>query len=156
MQELTQARLKEKLHYDPESGIFRWVHSGTEAGYIHTKGYRRIRVDYNLYYAHRLAFLYMTGKLPSEQVDHVNGTRSDNSWSNLRNATPEQNSLNRKGVSGVTKRGDSFESNIVSGGVLRYLGIFRTHREAVVAYILESLELHGDFSPYNLTGASHG
>ena len=73
---LTQERLKEVLHYDPETGIFMWlvapngrIRVGMEAGSSHD-GYIGIKVDRILYKAHRLAWFYMTGEWPANDVDH--------------------------------------------------------------------------------------
>jgi hypothetical protein len=112
---LTQERLKELLHYDPETGVFTWlklnphatkIKAGDIAGCIDkTKGYVRIKVDGGRYTAHRLAFLYMTGSWPADQVDHIDHIRSNNAWCNLREANPAENgknrSLNSNNTSGV-------------------------------------------------------
>lgn len=114
---ITQKRLKELLHYDPETGVFIWlarssaasrVKIGSEARCLTSKGYIWIMIDGRRYYAHRLAFLYMTGKFPVDQTDHDNHIRHDNRWDNLNEATnttnhknqsmPRNNSSGRMGV----------------------------------------------------------
>lgn len=99
--ELTQEQLKELLHYDPETGIFRWRKSTTNrvnpwsvAGCL-SRGYLLIRINNHLYASHRLAWLYSTGKWPLQKIDHFNGCRSDNSLKNLRPATSKQNAENQ-------------------------------------------------------------
>lgn len=98
---LTQERLKQVLDYESETGIFRWkkAHRGTRAdrlaGTDHKEGYISINIDYRLYLAHRLAWLYVYGELPASDVDHVNRDRSDNRISNLRLATRKQNMENQ-------------------------------------------------------------
>jgi len=100
--ELTQARLKELLRYDPETGHFTWIKStsnrapvGNRAGAWGADGYLRISVDCSDYLAHRLAFLYVTGKFPSEDADHINRVPGDNRWANLRPASRAQNAANK-------------------------------------------------------------
>jgi len=77
---LTQERLKELLTYNPDTGVFtrkkvsrggRWkVGTLDGTGYIHT------RVDYKIYLAHRLAWLYMYGEFPTETIDHINHNKT--------------------------------------------------------------------------------
>lgn len=102
MSELTQARLNELLHYEPDSGVFTWLQLpvatarcivGEAAGTM-SHGYCRISIDGRPYQAHRLAFLWMTGLFPQLDVDHINRDRSDNRWSNLREASKPQNQAN--------------------------------------------------------------
>ena len=54
------------------------------AGSVHSTGYVRIGVDGGKYTAHCLAWLYTHGVWPSDQIDHINGNRSDNRIANLR------------------------------------------------------------------------
>ena len=114
---LTQKRLKELLHYDPETGIFtriKKVRGGlgenpNEAGSIKTKhDYRIIGIDNKSYKASRLAFLYMEGYFPENIVDHKNRIKSDDRYKNLRQVTQQCNvkncsirKNNKSGVSGV-------------------------------------------------------
>ena len=99
--DLTQSELKKRLHYEPETGVFTRIlaikgnAAGTISGGIATSGYIQIRLLGFRYYAHRLAFLYMTGAFPPNETDHKNRVRDDNRWSNLRHATALQNRNNR-------------------------------------------------------------
>lgn len=119
MNVITVDRLKELLHYDPETGVFTWVGKSSKmshnvivgglAGSINGDGYLSIGIDGKRYQTHRLAFLYMEGYIPENFVDHINRDRSDNRWCNLRevsNTCNVQNSNNRKdntsGVKGVS------------------------------------------------------
>lgn len=100
---LTQDILRDKLHYNPITGIFTWITKPNSkrkiliAGHTYkSTGYVTIRICKQLYLAHRLAFLYMLGYLPPYQVDHINRVRNDNRWNNLRLATPSENNINKK------------------------------------------------------------
>lgn len=145
---LSQARLKELLHYDPETGVFRRRHAvrghlpWSEAGSVHCLGYVIIGVDGAKMRAHRLAWLYMTGQEPTQDVDHINGIKSDNRWRNLREATTKQNAENTPlradnstGYRGVTfepKKG-LYRARIRHNGKLIGLGRFKTAEQAAEA-----------------------
>jgi hypothetical protein len=166
-EKLTQSVLKEKLRYDPETGEFVWlvpdsnrVKPGAVAGYTQ-HGYVKIQLLGKSYLAHRLAFLYMTGSHPVSQVDHVNRNRGENRWTNLREATPAENTRNAKrrtdntsGYKGVYWHAimGKWKALIRANRGTIHIGYFDTAREAAIAYVLESLELHGSFSPYNCKG----
>ena len=115
---LSATQLRKLLKYDPATGVFRWrVHRGrnnvgTVAGTHPPKGYRQIRIDGKIYRAHRLAWLYMTGKWPKLEIGYINHKTSDARWANLRAMTPSQRGAatrmrNKLGVRGVwmTKSG---------------------------------------------------
>ncbi len=159
--ELTQARLKELLHYEPETGVFTWRTQrgprkpGSEAGAINTIGYRVIRLDYALWLAHRLAFIYQTGSCPAE-VDHINQSRADNSWRNLRPATKSQNQQNsglrghnKSGYRGVHWHGAArkWQATGVFRGESTYLGLFDCRYEAALAARNWRKALFGDRAP---------
>jgi len=100
---LTQERLKELLHYDEELGTFTWLirpcnsmRSGDFAGTYDKNGYLRILYKGKLYMGHWLAWLYIYGKFPDNEIDHINGNPSDNTILNLRDVTRKQNMENKK------------------------------------------------------------
>jgi len=143
---LTQERLREVLRYDPITGEFFWrvrtsnrVRPGSLAGRVDAAGYRGIRIDKVLYYAHRLAYLYVVGVWPNHQIDHKNRCRDDNRWGNLRAVTPSEN-LQNQGLAPTNKsgyRGVSYHSAAGKwaaersvGGVRHYLGLFTTPEAA--------------------------
>lgn len=155
---ITQERLKELLHYDPDTGVFTWavsqgrVRVGAVAGTRRKDGYWKVGLDRGLYLTHRLAFLYVTGKFPEQLVDHVNGDRADNRWCNLREATSAENQQNQRatqrktssGLLGVSwvKQAGKWLATITANKQRRFLGYFSTAEEAHAAYLTAKKELH--------------
>lgn len=101
----SQSILHSLLEYNPITGGFarkitsgrndRWK-AGTTAGSLSKDGYINISIGGVIFRAHRLAWVYMTGEQPTEHLDHKNHNTADNSWANLRQATPTQSSENRR------------------------------------------------------------
>lgn len=133
---ITQSQLKLILDYDPLTGEFQWRKNGKTAGWIHkTKNncYIRINIGKNKYRAHRLAFLYMTGELPSLDVDHIDGNGTNNKWCNIRSASKILNRRNSKiqsnntsGLNGVSwnKRLSKWEVRICKKNIGYTTNIF--------------------------------
>lgn len=158
---LTAQRLRHFLSYDPDTGVFTWVRHhkrtdviGKKAG-CKSNGYLIIRIDQHNYMAHRLAWFYMTGEWPEDQIDHRNLVRSDNRWSNLRAANNGQNMQNihahsdsLTGVKGVTMdhRNGRYNAKIMVDRQSYYLGGFDTADEAGAAYVEAAKRLHGEFA----------
>jgi hypothetical protein len=92
---ITQSELQYKLHYNQDTGIFTWIKSGKVAGFTRS-GYIIIGINQKEYRAHRLAWLYVHGKMPNKFIDHINSIKSDNRFSNLREATKSENAMNVK------------------------------------------------------------
>lgn len=158
---LTQARLKELLHYNPETGEFRWltdVSSTGRAGEVAgcTKGaanYVVIRLDRRLYLAHRLAFLYMEGEFPPALVDHRDTNKANNRWKNLRHATKGGNAQNKKvaqsnnkrsGLLGVywSERNQKWGAKVVVNRKQHHGGFHETPEIAHQAYVQLKRVLH--------------
>lgn len=156
---LTQERLKEVLHYDSGTGIFTWIKKkkGRRVGakkskHGNSRGYLLIGISGKNYAAHRLAWLYVHGKMPLAQIDHIDHVRSNNSIDNLREVTAKTNSRNSKihinnksGMSGVhwCKSKEKWAVTICGGGSKVWGGRFDDYFEAVCRR--KSLELEYGF-----------
>jgi len=156
---LTAERLRELLHYDPETGVFIWLVStngrirvGDVAGHLTAAGYRRIKIDGRCYFSQRLAWLYVHGVFPFNQSDHRNGQRDDNRLCNLRDVDHSGNMQNRRrahlqnksGFLGVSldKQRGKWTAIIQANGKKRNLGRFTSPELAHAAYLKAKRELH--------------
>jgi len=152
---LTQKRLKELLRYNPETGLFiriKYTNSraqiGDIAGCLDAKGYIQIKIDGEPYKAHRLAWLYVTGSFPEEQIDHKNHIRNDNKWMNLRDVTHKDNGRNKSmqvnnksGVTGVfLNKNGNWKANIKVNNKTLYLGSYKEKNDAIIARCMAEYE----------------
>lgn len=146
-QTITQAELKRLLNYDPITGVFVWRVArkdriGKSAGSLNTNGHRQLKINDKHYMAHRLAWLYMRGEMPTVEIDHINGNKDDNSIDNLRLASHKQNMENVKlrinnksGFRGVSwhKATGKWRARVEHHGKSCSLGLFNNIEDAVVA-----------------------
>ena len=111
---ISQKKLKEILYYNPETGEFVWKKRRggrklSRAGGVQKSGYHTICIDYKSYQSHQLAWLYVHGYFPENDIDHRDKNPSNNIMSNLREISRPcniRNSLisknNSSGVTGVS------------------------------------------------------
>jgi hypothetical protein len=170
--ELTQELLKEALNFDNDSGLFTWKtrplhhfknlrsmnkwntrYANTKAGSLQKRGYIEISLLSKSYTAHRLAWLYMTGNFPENQIDHINCIKTDNRFINLRQATNAENAQNKiksqnnnktTGLLGscYDKRYKKYASQITINYKCILLGRFNTAKEAHDKYIEAKRKYH--------------
>ena len=147
---LTQEKLKEILHYSPETGVFTRTDPttskrfyGKTAGTTRKDGYVQITVSGKLLLAQRLAWLYVYGEMPTKFVDHRDQNPSNNRISNLRLASKKQNTENTgiradnaSGFRGVSfhKTRSKWVAQICHNQVRINIGLFDTPEEASAAY----------------------
>ena len=164
MATLTQEYLISIIDYAPLIGSFHWrycvnksnlwnaKYAGELAGTVFESKpgsfYIRIKIKGITYQAHRLAWLYMTGLWPEDQIDHRDGKGYNNKWINLREANNSQNQYNAKGPA-IDLVGKRYRAKITINRVQIHLGMYDTYKEAVEAYKAVSIEYHGQYSKYN-------
>lgn len=151
-----------RVSYDPETGIVtrrvksvfhkRW--DGTEVKGSKTRGYVMFYIGKKRFWAHRVAFLFMTGDWPAGVVDHINRDKSDNRWVNMRVCTQAQNSCNRSvqsnntsGVRGVSRvpGKDKWVAVIKFNRRTHYIGQFNSIEEASAARRKAAERFYGEF-----------
>lgn len=173
--ETTKDVLRSVVYYDPETGEFTWLQRpGTERltkswntkyagkkvalslnkdGYFYIKF--RINGENHQNSAHRFAWLYMTGEMPTLVVDHINRIKTDNKFSNLRLASISQNGHNvdarqnnSSGVKGVwwDSRRDQWVAEIKVNSEKIFIGRFSDFHEAKAARVAASKKYAGEFS----------
>jgi len=158
-------RMREHLAYDPETGRFTWVkptstrnrvgaRAGNRSGRFGRDGYRQIEIFGQRYYAHRLAWLYMTGREPVGVIDHIDGDRDNNAFANLRDVSVLLNmqnmkrpaTTNKSGYLGVCKprgrKDGKFVAHIKVDGKTKFLGSFEDPESAHNAYVAAKRLLH--------------
>jgi hypothetical protein len=160
--EVTAKVARELLDYDPATGECRWrerdlkwfasTHrqrqwnskwAGKEAfTTVNPCGYRCGSILEVRVVAHRVAWLLHYGEWPKGDIDHINGTKTDNRIANLRDVTHEENlhnsprrSTNKSGVTGVfwTERSKKWRAYICLNSRLTHIGYFTDFEEAVAA-----------------------
>ena len=114
----------------------------------------------------RLIHRVLMGLLPKDKihVDHINGNGLDNRRSNLRFATQEQNSRNRriqkfragipvtskyKGVHKHRRDGDLYRSCIYVSKKRVHLGYYKNELDAAKAYNSAAVLYYGEFAKLN-------
>ena len=155
--DLTAERLRELFSYDPDTGLFtRIVKSPyTKIGDVpkctNRAGYVVFRVDKVLLRAHRLAWLYVYGKWPTDQIDHINGIPSDNRMVNLRECTNAENAQNlpvrtnnKSGFTGVSysKKSKCWQAFICVHYKSIHLGRYENPELAQEAYLQAKAQMH--------------
>jgi len=164
---LNADHLRSLLDYDRATGVFVWkmpagrygrIPAGTRAGsYTSAEGYGYVTIAGKSYRLSRLAWLYVHGEWPKDQIDHVNGDPSDDRIANLREATQFQNKANCrryanntsgfKGVSLDRSKG-LYRAYTNKDGRRVYLGRYRTPEEAHAAYAAAAMSIHRDFARF--------
>jgi len=163
--DLAMDEILRRWEYSPETGDFTRISKncsrcpvGTVSKDKDTGGYRILSVFLDghryRYRAHRVVYYLMTGHHPEFYVDHINRVRHDNRWSNLRDATPSQNSMNSRkphnklGHTGIRVKDDGrrFIARIKVDNKEVHLGSFYTIDDAILARKSGEIKYFGDYA----------
>lgn len=160
---LTQSELKSKLHYDINTGIFTHLttcNGATKVGQVAgclfgIEGYIRLTLNGKAYLAHRLAWLYVYGTFPKNQIDHINRIEDDNRICNLREANNSENQCNssiyknnKLNIRGVYYHhcAKKFRASIQKNKI-RYYEDFTNLQDAIDYRAQMVINLHSNFAP---------
>lgn len=149
--------IRQVLAYFPDTGKFVWKKRKTRqdlincvAGSIGSHGYVSISVFNKKRLAHRLAWFYVTGSWPKEHIDHIDGNKINNVFSNLREATRFENLQNMRCATkrnkikllGVSAHQGKWVMQIMTNGKRFRVSGFNTPEEAHAAYVTAKRQQH--------------
>jgi hypothetical protein len=161
---LSLEEVRSLLSYDPETGALNWIRPPRRgvgigpAGCIQPDGYKLVGYKGHLYMAIHLIWFIQTGEWPEHGVDHKDLDKSNDRWSNLRQATYSQNNCNRgirkdntTGVRGVGWSRNSsinpYTARIRKDGIKINLGAYATLAEAAKVRRAAEIKYFGEFAP---------
>jgi hypothetical protein len=154
--QIEHARLTTVISYNKNTGVFKWkkdrgltVKKGEIAGRVNMYGYREITIDSVMYKEHRLAWFYVNTSWPVGVIDHINGIKDDNRFSNLRDVSKQINCHNRiscnsnTGVTGVhwIERDREYVATIHLNGKAVLNKRFKSVHDAELAYKTKKSEV---------------
>lgn len=151
------AVLRQVLKCDPETGRLFWLprprhffrrdrdhrkwntrYAGAEAfTTINAGGYRVAAIFDQKFYGHRVVFAFANGRWPVGEIDHIDGDRTNNKISNLREASSLDNSRNSACRAGRSHPGIRQHANgrwrvgIGVAGRKIHLGYFNSYAHAL-------------------------
>lgn len=170
---MTHELLRQLLTYNASTGLFHWKprdrssfasqaaytrfhlkHAGQQAGTVDKYGYVVITIGPKKYSAARLAWLYHYGSIDeAKDIDHKDGNMAFNAIANLRQASHQQNMMNRKthkqnlsGHKNIRFQNGYWIIRIMSNGKSHYRGMIPTLEEAIEIQRSMATEHHGEFS----------
>lgn len=158
-------KIEDCISYNPYTGVLTWstrvnnsVSVGQTLGTRHNKGYLFFRLNKKFYFCHKVAWFLHYGCWPSGEIDHINGDKSDNRITNLRDVTHLQNMCNTpsrqktsskyKGVH-IIKTTGKWRATLWNGCSKLHLGVFSCEKEAALAYDTEARKVFGEYARTN-------
>ena len=169
--------LKSLLLYDGETGLLTWRRrqssmfssdricnswnakwAGAKAfTSSNSRGYKTGSIFGRQFQAHRVAWALHYGCWPNDEIDHIDGIKTNNSIGNLRQATRAENCRNTRSAAGSTskylgvyKRDDYWVAEIGGGGERESISGFSTEELAAEEYNRMASLRYGEFARLNI------
>lgn len=120
------------------------------------RGYLRGSILGHSLLAHRAVWSIYYGEHPMQEIDHINGDKTDNRILNLRactrlqnlhNTSPQRSSAGR--FKGVYRDGGRWTAKLRHNGKSHCVGSFGSEVEAAKAYDICAVDLRGEFARTN-------
>ena len=144
----TQSILRQLYWYNPITGELISRRTNKPIGW-QDDGYLHATLQNKDYRLHRLIWMYLHDRWPTEMIDHINGIKTDNRMCNLREVTAKQNAENRNKVNAISglkgvfpASNNRWKAAIGHKGQTINLGIFNSKEEAYDIYCKASKVFH--------------
>ena len=155
------------FNYNPKTGLLiraktvrgRGSVVGAIVGTPNSDGHLVCKIDYQIYYVHRIIWKIFYGEEPPPILDHKNRKNTDNRIDNLRPATAFQNGCNKNiskrnltGIVGVSfcKQMKRWKSHIKANGINIHLGYHHKKEDAITARRKAERKLHKEYAHSNV------
>lgn len=155
---LNQKLLLENFEY--KEGHLYWktlrpnVKIGQKAGCLNEKGYALVSIKNKLFRVHRLIYMMHHGYMPS-QIDHIDGNKQNNLIENLREATNQTNSFNKKtpknnklGMKNISfhQLTKKYRVTLTINNKQKHIGLFDNLELAQLVAKEARIKYHGEFA----------
>jgi len=146
---LTQAEVKRRFRYESETGYLIKLSTMKRAGKYNGIHYPKIVINGTHYMIHHLVWLYHTGELPNEVIDHIDRNKQNSRFENLRLSSNRNNGFNKdvminntSGVTGVSihKSSNKWQAFLKDIHGVKHIGLFSDFADAVRARYVSELK----------------
>jgi len=139
--DLTSEQVRDFFSYDHETGVLKWKNcraayrNGDVVGYAGRDGHLVVHLLGKHYYVHRIVWLYHYGTWPVDLIDHINRDPSDNRIANLREASHQLNSINKRARGYYKTKLGKYCAQIMRNRRSVFLGHYADEASARAAYL---------------------
>lgn len=134
--------------YDPLTGYL--YKNNSVVGFKNKNGYLYYPFQGKSRLVHRIIYYLVYGKYPEKDIDHIDGNRSNNVWTNLREVTRSQNLMNRKSSHDLPKNvyrfKNKFRIKMKINGITENFGYYDDFELASLVAREVQNKYHGEYA----------